>query len=175
MNYCSECGEKVILKIPEGDHLNRHCCDSCGIIHYRNPKVIVGSLIYHGDKILLAKRAIPPRENFWTLPAGFMEMNESTEAGAIREVVEEVNAQIKIERLLAIIDIVHISQIYILYLSRLENVKFHSGVETLETKLFTENEIPWDALAFDSIKETIRFYFKNRSDIGKKEIFQMTI
>ncbi len=175
MNYCSECGEKVIFKIPEGDHLNRYCCDRCGIIHYRNPKVIVGSLIYHGDKILLAKRAIPPRENFWTLPAGFMEMNESAEAGAIREVFEEVNAQIKIERLLAIIDIVHISQIYILYLARLENDKFHPGVETLETKLFTESDIPWNALAFDSIKETIRFYFKKRADIGKKEIFQMTI
>ena len=175
MNYCSECGEKVVLKIPEGDLVERSCCSKCGMIHYVNPKVIVGSLIWKEDKILLAKRAIPPRENFWTIPAGFLELKESVENGAQREVVEEVNAEIKIERLFAVISIVHISQVYILYLSRLENENFFPGEESLEAKLFSENEIPWDEIAFDSIKKTIKYYFENRKSIEKCDVLQMTI
>ena len=142
MKYCSNCGENVTLKIPEGDLVERNCCSNCGMIHYVNPKVIVGSLIWSDDKILLAKRAIPPRKNFWTIPAGFLELNESAENGAKREVVEETNAKIKMERLFAVISIVHISQVYILYLSRLENEDFFPGEESLEVKLFSESEIP---------------------------------
>ena len=161
MKFCSDCGEKVIYKVPEGDNIKRACCPSCGAIHYVNPKIISGSLIYQGEKVLLAKRAIPPRENFWTIPAGFLELKESTENGAIREVREEVNAEIKVERLLSVIDIVHISQVYIIYLSSLKVNSFSPGVESLDAKLFSEEEIPWDDLAFESIKETLRFYFKN--------------
>ena len=181
MNFCSNCGEKVILMVPEGDNLKRSCCPSCGTIHYVNPKVISGSLVYKEDKVLLAKRAIPPRENFWTIPAGFLELRESTEQGAIREVREEVNAEIKVERLLSVIDIVHISQVYIIYLSSLKGETFYPGIESLDVKLFKEEEIPWDDLAFESIKETLRFYFKNFpfSERNKKRednlILQMTI
>lgn len=181
MNFCSNCGEKVILKIPEGDNLERSCCPSCGTIHYVNPKIISGSLVYKDDKVLLAKRAIPPRENFWTIPAGFLELKESTEAGAKREVWEEANADIKVERLLSVIDIVHISQVYIIYLSSLKGSSFSPGPESLDVKLFKEEEIPWNDLAFESIKETLRFYFKNfpLRDEGKKEeknlILRMTI
>ena len=104
-----------------------------------------------------------------------MELKESTENGAQREVVEEVNAEIKIERLFAVISIVHISQVYILYLSRLENENFFPGEESLEAKLFSENEIPWDEIAFDSIKKTIKYYFENRKSIEKCDVLQMTI
>ncbi len=181
MNFCPDCGGKVILKVPEGDNLERSCCLSCGAIHYVNPKVISGSLVYKGDKVLLAKRAIPPRENYWTIPAGFLELKESTEEGAIREVKEEVNAEIKVESLLSVIDIVHISQVYIIYLSSLVGTTFSPGLESLDVKLFKEEEIPWDNLAFESIKETLRFYFKNfpesEKNIKRKDnlILRMTI
>jgi len=172
MKFCSDCGEKVVLKVPEGDSYKRSCCPSCGTIHYINPKIIAGSLIYKGNEVLLAKRAIGPRENFWTIPAGFLELKESTQEGAIREVMEEANAEIDVKSLLAVIDIVHISQVYIIYLSELKGDTFSPGPESLDVRLFKEEDIPWDDLAFESIKETLRFYFKNLSHYKEGETFE---
>ena len=162
MNYCNQCGNTVVLEIPEGDNLPRHVCHQCNTIHYQNPKVVTGTLPVWQDKVLLCKRAIEPRLGAWTLPAGFMENNETLEQAANRETVEEANANIKIDGLYTVFSLPHISQIYVMYRAELLDLNFSAGIESLEVKLFSEDEIPWENLAFKTIVQTLKYYFEDR-------------
>ena len=162
MKYCSNCGNTVEKKIPEDDNRLRHCCDSCGSIHYLNPKVIAGTLPFIGDKVLLCKRAIKPRYGLWTLPAGFLENGETVAQGAFRETEEETDTQVKMGHLYAIFDIPQIYQVYMLHLSEVVNDDFKPTSESLEVKLFTEEEIPWDELAFPFVPTVLKNYFKDK-------------
>ena len=151
MRFCSDCGAPNAQERPDGDTLDRHVCTSCSKIHYLNPKVIVGAVCEWRDKVLLCKRAIEPRAGYWTIPAGFMEMRESTEQGAIRETMEEANARIEITDLLAIYNITRLSQVQIFYRAKMLSPDFAAGVETLELDLFDWSDIPWDNLAFPTV------------------------
>lgn len=162
MNYCSNCGATVALRIPPGDSLPRHVCIQCGSIHYQNPKLVVGAIAEWEDRILLCRRAIEPRHGFWTLPAGFMENGETTEQAAARETLEEAQARIEVGALLALVNVPYISQVHLLYRAKLLDLDFAPGEESLETRLFTEAEIPWDDLAFRSISLALRYYFADR-------------
>ncbi|MDP5240281.1 NUDIX hydrolase [Uliginosibacterium sp. 31-16] len=163
MKYCSACGAEVSLRIPAGDQRPRHVCIACGSIHYLNPKLVVGALPVWEDKILLCRRAIEPRMGFWTLPAGFMEIGESTGEAAVRETREEACARIELNEMYTLINIPQISQVHILYRARLLDLDFAPGEESLETRLFAEHEIPWDELSFRSISLSLRHYFKDRA------------
>jgi len=132
MNFCSQCGKSISLKIPDGDNRERHVCDHCDTIHYQNPRVIAGCIPVVGDQVLLCRRAIEPRYGLWTLPAGFMENGESTLQGALRECVEEANARIDNPRLSGIFDIPHINQVYVFYRGMMNNMNFSPGAESLE-------------------------------------------
>ncbi|MGE5201320.1 MAG: NUDIX domain-containing protein [Acidobacteriota bacterium] len=138
--------------IPEGDNRERMVCPDCGFIAYENPKIVVGSVVTAGDRILLCRRAIDPRRGFWTLPAGYLEVRESTTEGALREAFEEARARIEIEGLLAVYDIPRISQVQIIYRARLTEPAIEPGPESLEVRLFDWGEIPWAELAFPSVK-----------------------
>lgn len=163
MKYCSQCGEPVQLAIPAGDTRERHVCGACGTIHYQNPNVVTGTLPAWEDKVLLCRRAIAPRHGFWTLPAGFLENGESAQQGALRETLEEANARVELISLFATFNMPHISQIYMLFRARLLDLDFAPGEESLEVRLFSEQQIPWDALAFPVIGETLRLYFADRA------------
>ena len=138
--------------VPEGDNRERMVCPDCGFVAYENPKVVVGSVVTAGDRILLCRRAIDPRRGFWTLPAGYLEVRESTTEGALREAFEEARARIEIEGLLAVYDIPRISQVQIIYRARLADPAIEPGPESLEVRLFDWSEIPWAELAFPSVK-----------------------
>ncbi|EQA45328.1 NUDIX domain protein [Leptospira broomii serovar Hurstbridge str. 5399] len=158
MKFCSVCGSAVSLRVPEGDSLPRYTCETCGTIHYQNPKVIVGSIPIWEGKILLCKRAIEPRKGYWTLPAGFLENRETVEDGASRETSEEANAQIQILRLHTVYSIPHISQVYMFFLANLVDGKFDVSPESEEVKLFSPDEIPWEEIAFASVTYALRKY-----------------
>ncbi len=162
MKFCSNCGARVAHKIPPGDALPRYVCDACNTIHYQNPRMIVGCVPYWEDKVLLCKRAIDPRYGLWTVPAGFMENGETMQAGAARETLEEANARVELDPLFAIYNIPHVNQVYILFRARLTDLNFHPGAETLETKLCTESEIPWDEIAFATVRNTLSHYYHDR-------------
>jgi ADP-ribose pyrophosphatase YjhB (NUDIX family) len=162
MKYCSECGQPVRIKVPAGDNRPRHVCDNCSTIHYLNPKIVTGTLPIWEDQILLCKRAIEPRYGLWTLPAGFMEIGESTEQAAERESREEANANLEIQQLYTIISLPHIDQVYMLYRAQLSDLEFSPGDETLEVKLFREEHIPWQELAFRTIHFTLQRFFEDR-------------
>jgi len=162
MNFCSQCGQTVSLRVPPGDSLPRHVCDSCGSIHYLNPKLVVGALAEWEGRILLCRRAIEPRLGFWTLPAGFMENNESTEDAARRETLEEAQARIEVGSLYTVISVPHISQVHMIYRARLLDLEFGPGEESLEVALFEEADIPWDDIAFQTIRQTLEIYFRER-------------
>jgi len=164
MKFCSHCGAGVQWRIPDGDNLPRHICDSCNTIHYQNPKIVAGCIPEWEDKILLCKRAIEPKYGLWTLPAGFMENNETTAEAALRETQEEANAQVDSLRLYAMFDIAYISQVYLMFRARMVNQQFKPGQESLDVALYKEDEIPWNELAFPVIDETLRRYFKDKKN-----------
>src|SRR5580692_7580131 len=138
--------------IPEGDERERLVCVECGFVLYDNPKIVVGAVARWGDKILMCRRAINPRRGFWTLPAGYLELNETTRAGAEREAWEEARAKIAIETLLAVYDIARLSQVQLIYRARLVENSIEAGPESLEVGLFGWDEIPWDEIAFPSVR-----------------------
>jgi ADP-ribose pyrophosphatase YjhB (NUDIX family) len=162
MNYCSQCGSAVEVCIPEGDNRPRHFCPSCGAVHYQNPKVVVGCIPVWEDRVLLCRRAIEPRYGLWTLPAGFMENGETSLQGAARETLEEAGARVAVDGLYTLFNLPHINQIYLLYRSRLLDLEFAAGEESLEVALFREGEIPWEEIAFPVIRESLRLFFADR-------------
>jgi len=162
MNFCGNCGSETVEKIPLGDHQIRRVCPKCNSIHYVNPKVICGALAIWQNKVLLCRRAIEPRYGLWTLPAGYMELFETMEQGAARETHEEAEAEIQIEQLYCMYNIPRIGQIYVLFKANIIEGQFGAGDETLESKLFSEDEIPWNDLAFPSVERTLRHYFEDR-------------
>lgn len=162
INFCSQCGDSVSLKLPDGDDRPRFTCNACGFVHYQNPNVVNGTIIEHERRILLCRRAIEPRYGLWTLPAGFMENGETTYDGASRETWEEARARVTIDGLYLVANLPHINQIYMLFRARLENTDFQPGPESLEVALFDEESIPWDEIAFPVIEAGLRLYFENR-------------
>ena len=162
VKFCSECGSDSINEIiPEGDDRLRFVCGKCNMVHYQNPKAIVGCIPFYQDKILLCKRAIEPRKDYWTLPAGFLENGESITDGAIRETLEEANARVRLINMYSIYNIPHISQVHILFRAELEDLNFYAGPESSDVRLFTLDEIDWNNISFMAVRETIRHYFND--------------
>ena len=161
MKYCSSCGSEVSLRVPEDDNRERHICDDCGIIHYRNPLVVVGCIAERDGKVLLCKRAIEPRHGYWTVPAGFMELGESVGGGAARETLEEALATVELGHLFAMVDVVDAGQVHLFYTGKLVS-DYGVGEETLESAMFSEEEIPWDDIAFHSGRFALQKYFEDR-------------
>ncbi len=162
MKYCSLCGSKVTLRIPEGDNLPRYVCDTCDTIHYQNPKIVAGCIPEWGDKVLLCRRAIEPRYGLWTLPAGFMENGETTVEAAARETLEEATAGVRDLTLYALFNLPHINQVYVMFRGHVVDGQAAPGAESLEVDLFPEEAIPWEDLAFPVIRETLELYFDDR-------------
>jgi len=164
MKFCSACGHPLELRTPKGDHLPRHVCVHCGAVHYRNPKVIAGCVPEAADgRILMCRRAIEPRLGLWTIPAGFLELNETSRDGAARETLEETQAKVEVGELFAVIGVPQVSQIYMIHRARLLGEHHGPTDESLETRLMREDEIPWDEIAFPTIYHSLKFFFEDRA------------
>ncbi|MFZ1326824.1 MAG: NUDIX hydrolase [Candidatus Contendobacter sp.] len=163
MNFCSQCGSPLTLRIPTADNRPRHVCDACGMIHYQNPKIVAGCVAEWQGKVLLCRRAIEPRYGLWTLPAGFMENGESAVAAAAREALEEADAVIENMTLYALYSLIHVSQVYLMFRGQLKDGHASPGEESLEVALFTAADIPWEQLAFTVVRETLHQYFADRA------------
>jgi ADP-ribose pyrophosphatase YjhB (NUDIX family) len=162
MNYCSHCGAKITTVIPPGDDRPRHVCAACGTIHYENPKMVVGCIPEWQDRVLLCRRAIQPRHGQWTLPAGYLENGERVAEGAKRELFEEACARSISLVPYALYDLTFVNQMYLFFRAPLAGAEFSAGKESLEVRLFDENQIPWDELAFQVVSETLKRYFEDR-------------
>ena len=163
IKHCKNCGTAVVYRIPDdGDTKPRAVCPACVTVHYENPLNVVGTVPHWGDRVLLCKRNIEPRFGKWTLPAGFMELHETLAQGAARETVEEAGAQFEMEGLFSILNVAPVGQVHFFYKARLTSDQFDPGYETIEARLFAEAEIPWDEIAFKTVKETLRRYFSDR-------------
>lgn len=164
MKFCPECGNHVACTVPPGDDRERHVCSQCDVIHYHNPKVIVGCIPEHEGRVLMCKRAIEPRYGYWTLPAGFMENQETSAEGAARETREEAAAEATELALYRVFDVPHINQVYIFYRCGIVNGQYGVGPESLESDLLSEQQIPWDELAFPVVRELLQAFFKDRHE-----------
>ncbi|MBB4077919.1 ADP-ribose pyrophosphatase YjhB (NUDIX family) [Lewinella aquimaris] len=172
MNFCSHCGSHDLkLRVPEGDTYPRISCGNCQTIHYQNPKVVTGCLPVWEDKVLLCRRAIEPGRGRWNVPSGYLENGESVAEGARREVREEAAAEVTIDYLITLYDIERINQVYLQFVGQLVDGVFGIGPESLECKLFTQAEIPWEEIAFTSSAFTIRNYFRDR-ERGTTTLYQ---
>ena len=160
IRHCKQCGEAVTYRLPDdGDTRERAVCPACRTIHYETPLNVVGTVPIWQGKVLLCKRNTEPRWGKWTLPAGFMELGETVADGAARETVEEAGAEFELEGLFALLNVVRVGQVHLFYRARLLSDRFDPGHETLEARLFAEDEIPWEELAFRTVRETLRRYF----------------
>ena len=166
MRFCSVCGHEVALKTPEDDDRQRYVCPSCHTIHYENPKIVVGSVCALDERLLLCRRAIEPRSGFWTIPAGYMELGETAEEGAAREAFEEARADIAIDGLMAVYSVKRINQVQLLFRARLLSDAVEPGPESLEVRLFRWDDIPWDQLAFPTVRWVLERAMALRGEEG---------
>ncbi|MDR7297711.1 ADP-ribose pyrophosphatase YjhB (NUDIX family) [Pelomonas aquatica] len=175
--HCPACGAAVEYRIPADDNRERAVCPACHSIHYQNPLNVVGTLpVWEADgRVLLCRRAIEPRHGLWTLPAGFMELGETTAEGALRETQEEAGADVEMGPLYTVLNVVRVGQIHLFYRARLRSPDFNPGPESLEAKLFAEHEIPWDEIAFKTTRETLRCFFEDRRAGGHYPLHALDI
>ncbi|WP_284614412.1 NUDIX hydrolase [Aquabacterium humicola] len=162
IKHCRRCGQPVDYRIPADDNRERAVCPACGEIHYENPLNVVGTVPVWGEQVLLCKRAIEPRYGLWTLPAGFMELGETVADGALRETTEEAGAKVELQGLLTLMNVVRVGQVHLFYRARMLDTTLDPGPESLEARLFHEHEIPWDEIAFRTVRETLRHFFDCR-------------
>ena len=162
IRHCRHCGSAVSYLVPEGDNRERAVCPSCAHIHYENPLNVVGTVPFWEDRVLLCRRNIEPRHGKWTLPAGFHELGESTAAGALRETDEEAGARIDLLGLFSVLNVVRVGQVHLYYRAQLLDTNFAPGPETIEARLFREDEIPWEEIAFRTVSVTLERYFEDR-------------
>jgi ADP-ribose pyrophosphatase YjhB (NUDIX family) len=163
IKHCRNCGLAVVYRLPDdGDTRQRAICPGCNTVHYENPLSVVGTVPYWGDKVLLCKRNIEPRFGKWTLPAGFLELGETTAEGAARETVEEAGAQIEMQELFTVINVARVGQLHLFYRARLLSDQFEPGAETIEAQLYAEDQIPWDEIAFLTVRQTLEHFFADR-------------
>lgn len=161
MNFCSQCGNPVTLRIPEEDDRHRYVCDACRHIHYQNPRIVVCTVPVDGPRVLLCKRAIEPRYGLWTLPGGFLENGETTLEGAMRETVEEAGANVTIQGLYTLYNLPHIDQVHMFFLAPLQDLNYYAGKESLEVRLFDHDSTPWGQIAFPAVEHTLKHYFRD--------------
>ncbi len=166
IQFCRACGSRVEYRVPADDSRERAICPACGEIHYENPINVVGTVPVWGEQVLLCRRNIEPRYGLWTLPAGFLELGETTADGARRETVEEAGARIELEGLFTVLNVVRVGQVHLFYRARLLDTRFAPGPETLEAQLFAEHEVPWDQIAFRTVRLTLEHFFADRRDGG---------
>ena len=169
MKFCSECAHPVSLMVPPDDNRPRYVCTNCGVIHYQNPKMVVGSIPVWEQgghtQVLLCRRAIEPRLGYWTLPAGFMENNETTSDAARRETLEEAGARVELHDLFSLLNVPHVHQVHLFYRATLLDLDYQAGTESLEVRLFSEQEIPWDEIAFPTVGYTLKSFFADLSNL----------
>ncbi|MFZ2124504.1 MAG: NUDIX hydrolase [Rhodoferax sp.] len=176
IKHCKNCGTAVVYRLPDdGDTKHRAVCPTCQTVHYENPLNVVGTIPVLGDKVLLCKRNIEPRWGKWTLPAGFMELNETVSEGAARETLEEAGAQFEMGEFFSLVNIPRVGQVHLFYRAQLLSDQFDPGFETLEARLFAEHEIPWDEIAFRTVGETLkRFFADQRQGNFSIHVFDIT-
>ncbi len=156
--FCPACGAACERQVPTGDDHSRAVCTGCERVHYENPKVVVGTVPVYEGRVLLCRRAIEPRRGYWTLPAGFLEIGETTREGAQREAREEAGVSLEVGPLLAVYELIHVQQVMLVYRAVLPSAELDPGVESLEARLFAPDEIPWDELAFPTVKWALRYH-----------------
>ncbi|MBL0086531.1 MAG: NUDIX hydrolase [Ideonella sp.] len=160
IKHCRRCGAVVDYRVPADDNRERAVCTGCAEIHYENPLNVVGTVPVWGDQVLLCRRNIEPRFGFWTLPAGFMELGETVAHGALRETEEEAGARIELQGLFTMLNVVRVGQVHLFYRARMLDTSLNPGPETIEARLFHEHEIPWDQIAFRTVKVTLKHFFE---------------
>jgi ADP-ribose pyrophosphatase YjhB (NUDIX family) len=156
-----------IRRVPQGDNRERLICADCGFISYENPKVVIGSVVVSDGRVLLCKRAIEPRRGFWTLPAGYLELGETLEEGALREALEEAEATIELEGILGLFSIARIGQVQVIFRAHFASAagpRFAAGPESLAVELFAWDRIPWQDIAFPSVRWALDAWHRNGSN-----------
>jgi ADP-ribose pyrophosphatase YjhB (NUDIX family) len=162
IKHCRACGTLVDYRVPADDNRERAVCGACGTIHYENPLNVVGTVPVWGEQVLLCRRNIEPRYGLWTLPAGFLELGETIAAGAVRETVEEAGARIELQDLFTLLNVVRVGQVHFFYRARMLDTTLDPGPETIEARLFREHEVPWDEIAFRTVRQTLIHFFDDR-------------
>jgi ADP-ribose pyrophosphatase YjhB (NUDIX family) len=172
--FCTYCGQRTVIAVPAGDSHPRRVCPACHSVHYDNPLIVVGCVPEYEGRILICRRAIEPRRGFWTVPAGFMELNESLEDGAARECLEEALAQVDVGTPLALVNVPEAGQVHVFFRARMSSDAHGAGEESLEAMLVDPADIPWHDIAFPSTRYALESYLADRA-AGIEDIHVTTL
>jgi 8-oxo-dGTP diphosphatase len=160
--YCPRCG----APLAEGFFFGRprRFCRYCGFIHFRDPKVAAAALVSDGPRVLLVRRAVPPRSGFWALPAGYMDGDELPEGALAREVEEETGLRIEVGDLLEVAPLAGWGEqrgLLLLYRARPVGGTLSAHDDVSEVRWIEPETIPWDELAFESTAGFLRRWMTN--------------
>ncbi len=161
--YCQRCGRSLVERYVAGDGRPRLQCESCGFIHYMNPRVVTAAIVEHGGRVLLQRRAIEPGRGRWTFPGGFLEIGETPEAGAVRETREETGLEVELHGLAGVYARPGPGIVLVVYAAAsASDVAFAADGESTEVRWCAPDEIPWDELAFDTTEVALRDWSARR-------------
>lgn len=150
--FCPRCGANLAQKFIKQEQMERLVCENCNFIFYINPVPAVAVILMNKQQVVLVKRKYQPRQGMWSLPAGFMEFNETTEQTAIREAKEETNFDIAVTELFGVFpgfDDPRVHVVLIVYRGAIVDGHLKPGDDASEVKFFSLNELPAE-IAFTS-------------------------
>lgn len=155
--FCPKCGENLTEKFIETEGTERLVCSECNFVYYINPTPAVAVILIEDQKILLVKRKYDPRKNEWTLPAGFMEYNETAEGTAVREAKEETNLNIAIEDFYGVFpgfDDPRVHVVLIVFRGKVLNGHLKPGDDASEVRFFSFSDLPTN-IAFSAHRQIV--------------------
>jgi ADP-ribose pyrophosphatase YjhB (NUDIX family) len=160
--HCVRCGAALAGSPPT--------CPVCNHVHYLDPKLAACVIFPWEGGTFLMKRGIPPGYGLWTYPGGYVDRGETVEAAAVRETREEAGVGVRLTALLGIYSYPGQTAVIVVYAGEVTDGIPRALSESLEARVFTEPEIPWDELAFPSTVEALRDYFAARKAGGFRGI-----
>jgi ADP-ribose pyrophosphatase YjhB (NUDIX family) len=157
VRFCSRCGVKLDFGPVGGEDRDRLSCPNCGYICYVNPRLVVTTLpITESGEVMLIRRGIEPGYNMWAQPGGFLEIDETVRQAAIRETLEETGLDVELGAILGLYSRIPAAIVVVAYEARIVGGEPQVTHESLETRPFAADRIPWDEIAFETSVRALR-------------------
>lgn len=157
VRFCQRCGTQLAFGAVEGEERDRLCCPNCHAVTYVNPRLVVTTLpVTERGEVVLIRRGIEPARGKWAQPGGFLEIDETVEAGAVRETLEETGLVVEPIRIVGLYSRVQAAVVVVAFEARVVGGTAVTTRESLETRAFAPDAIPWPEIAFETSVRALR-------------------
>jgi len=157
VRYCSRCGGLLGFGPIEGEERDRLSCPSCGFVSYVNPRLVVTTLPITGrGEVMLIRRGIEPGRGRWAQPGGFLEIDETVREAAVRETLEETGLRVEPGAIVGLYSRLHAGVVVVAFEAQIVGGVPTVTRESLETRPFAPEAIPWPEIAFETSLSALR-------------------